>query len=678
MNLFRTYIWAFMLCVVGALGVSAQEQFVQKSNLPTLYINTFNRQAVTSKTNYIYATLYYVDEQGVTQYDSLQIRGRGNSTWGLAKKPYRIKFQEKTRILGPDRAKAKSWTLLANHADKTLMRNAVASYIGKFMGQPFTAGAQFVDLVLNGSFLGCYQLSDQVEIRKGRVHIQEQDEVLTDTSNITGGYLLEVDGFATGEPVYYRTNKNILVTIKSPDSEVIVSSQKDYIRNHMQKFEDALFSSRFADAQQGYRPYVDSLTLASWYMATELTGNVDGFWSTYMYKKPDDQKFYWGPLWDYDIALNNCNRVGDVTNHLMINKGFGSDLTKVWMLQMWKDPWFVQLINRSWKECIDRGLEDSVIHYVDSMAMVLEQSQILNFAKWPINQRVYNEITLYSTYQEGVDYMKDFLHGHIAFLSETFKSEDEDMDGVEEEAPELEVDENFYYRILNKGNGNAIDVTDSHGVCTWSPVYDREEQQWEFIPLKSGYYQIVNRATGMALTDVAVSTGTSYTPGSQLVVQELRSSSRTQHWAFEPITTGNSYVIVNRQTNLALNNSGGSGGNGAQVLSWKNDADNSKKNTRQWRIEKYEPKPGEVDGIEEHSHVEPYVVVYNPVLQQICFAIEQGTDLSDEAVIYDLRGRAVMQFSTRQAAKVNSLPRGTYVLKWTESGHQRAVKFMKL
>ena len=89
--------------------------------------------------------------------------------------------------------------------------------------------------------------------------------------------------------------------------------------------------------------------------------------------------------------------------------------------------------------------------------------------------------------------------------------------------------------------------------------------------------------------------------------------------------------------------------------------------------------PGDVvDGIEEYNHVEPYVVVYNPVLQQICFAIEQGTELSEEAIIYDLRGRVLMQFSTRQAAQVNSLPKGTYVLKWTESGHQRSVKFMKL
>ena len=138
--------------------------------------------------------------------------------------------------MGPKRAKAKSWTLLANFADKTLLRNAVAACIGDFAGQPFTAGAQFVDLVLNGTYLGNYQLSDQMEVRKKRVDIDEQDEIPTEDANITGGYFLEVDGWATAEPVYYKTNRNVLVTVKSPDEEVIVSRQLEYIKNHMQLF----------------------------------------------------------------------------------------------------------------------------------------------------------------------------------------------------------------------------------------------------------------------------------------------------------------------------------------------------------------------------------------------------------------------------------------------------------
>lgn len=671
-------LFLLFLNLGGLFSVSSAQEYVQRTNLPTIYIETYNRQAITSKENYIYATMYYVDESGIQQYDSLQIRGRGNSTWNLAKKPYRIKFNKKERILGEERANAKSWTLLANFADKTLIRNAVTSCIGDFLGQPFTAAAQFVDLVLNGTYLGNYQLSDQMEVRKKRVHITEQEEVLPEDADISGGYLVEVDGFATGEPVYFRTNKNILITIKSPDSEVIVNSQKNYIKNYFQEFENALFSTDFTDKNKGYRPYVDSLTLASWYLATELSANVDGFWSTYMYKEQGDPKLYWGPLWDYDIAYNNCNRVGDVTNALMLNKGFGSDLTKVWMLQMWKDPWFVHLINRTWKEAVGRGLEEHVINHIDSLAALLEESQMANFQKWRINQRVYNELVLFSTYQEGVEYLKTFIRNHITYLTKTFEQAAADMGEVLEETPEFELDETFYYRILNKGNGNSIDVIDgaTGTICTWAPNTERETQMWEILDAGDGYYQLVNASSGLAITDVAQYASGSYQTGSTLTQQALVNSNARQQWKFVPMGTENSYIIANRLTNLAMNNSGNNANNGNNVLSWKNDADNPQKDTRQWRIEKYEPKP--VDGVEEAPvHACEYAVFYRPEQQEICFAAEEGGVLSGTARIYSMEGREMMRFDVNETVNVAALPEGIYLLNWEEAGRTYSVKFVK-
>ena len=186
--------------------VTCMAQYTQLTNIPTIYIETFGNKSVTSKTTYVYATMTYVDGDKIVQYDSLQIRGRGNSTWGLAKKPYRIKFHESTKFLGKGYAKNKSWTLLANHGDKSLLRNAVTFTMGDFLGQPFSPAAHFVDLVLNGTYLGNYQVSDQINVDNKRVEVYEQEEVATDTSNITGGYLVEIDGFGSGEQVNFRTD----------------------------------------------------------------------------------------------------------------------------------------------------------------------------------------------------------------------------------------------------------------------------------------------------------------------------------------------------------------------------------------------------------------------------------------------------------------------------------------
>ena len=126
-------LFIFLLCFFS-LNTSAQV-YQRMTNLPHIYINTYNNKAITSKTEYIYCTLIYVDEEDhVFEYDSVAIRGRGNSTWGFAKKPYKIKFYTKEKFLGKGYANAKKWTLLANAADKSLIRNAITSAMGDWLG----------------------------------------------------------------------------------------------------------------------------------------------------------------------------------------------------------------------------------------------------------------------------------------------------------------------------------------------------------------------------------------------------------------------------------------------------------------------------------------------------------------------------------------------------------------
>ena len=134
------------------------------------------------------------ENDNVQSFDSLSIRVRGNSTANMAKKPYKLKFHEKVKLLGKGHPNTKKWTMLANHADKTMLRNAITSIMGERAGLAFNPAAKFVDLTVNDRYAGTYQLSDQVDVCPHRVNIVEQDYPLTPMSNITGGYLLEADG----------------------------------------------------------------------------------------------------------------------------------------------------------------------------------------------------------------------------------------------------------------------------------------------------------------------------------------------------------------------------------------------------------------------------------------------------------------------------------------------------
>ena len=660
---------------LSCLSVSSQNAR-QLSDLPTVYIET--EAPVTSKEDYVKATLRYVDTKGETYYDALGIRGRGNSTWALAKKPYRIKFDKKQEFLGPERAKAKSWTLIANYADKSLMRNALAAYVGELAGQPFTAAAEFVDLVLNGKYVGNYQISDQVEVRAKRVDIVEQDEPMTDTSNITGGYLLEVDGFAYYEPCYFMTSRGIVITVKSPDDEIIDKRQTNYIRSYIQKFEDALFSADFTDPDNGYRKYVDENTLISWYVASEMTTNPDAFWSTYIYKNQDDPKIYWGPMWDYDIAFNNCNRKGDMTRRMIREDGFGKDLTGVWVRRMWEDPWFVNAVNEKWKSMIGDGLEDNLLKFIDDKEAELTQSQCLDGELWPVDQRVHDEYCLFSTYSATVDFLRRFVSERIDFLTETFEKEAE---GVVPTST-FELEENYYYRIHNANTMKCADLTgDGAAVCGNTYVLDTESQQWIIKSTDDGYYTIINRETEQAVTDASPIVYGSYQCGAQLTVTDEEEDNYRQQWQFAPLPTGGSYVIVNRATGLSWNNSGGGGQDGNPFIAWYNDSDNPNKPNRQWRIIRDELKDDEeepvVDGISNISGKTDYIVTYSPSGSMIRFIVGDNSMLEGSYTIVNLGGMTVMSGAIVSDLDVSSLSAGAYVLVWETDGQRTSRKFIK-
>jgi len=144
----KNILLSILLLIFVLLQVSAQ---VQQSNLPTLFITTINGQQVVDKVNYMQGNIV-IKSADLTEELSMvtEIKLRGNSTLRMEKKSFRIKLDKKTNILNLP-AKAKSWVLLANYSDKTLIRNAVAFKIGSILGFEFTPSIRFVDLVLNGS-----------------------------------------------------------------------------------------------------------------------------------------------------------------------------------------------------------------------------------------------------------------------------------------------------------------------------------------------------------------------------------------------------------------------------------------------------------------------------------------------------------------------------------------------
>ena len=648
------------------------------TNLPHVYIDTFNGRSISSKTTYVYARMWYVDENDdVTFFDSLEIRGRGNATWGLAKKPYKIKFHEKEKLLGKGYAKAKKWTLLANHGDKTLIRNAVTSLMGERLGMEFNPAYKFVDLTFNNRYDGTYQISDQVEVRPHRVNITEQDLPLSETSDITGGYLLE----AISSDITFYTNHGVPIRIHYPEEDEIDSEQRNYIQDFIGEFEQRLYSDDFSHKEKGYRPFVDSTSLANWYVCTEISGNVDGFYSAYFYKEQQDDHLYWGPLWDYDIAYNNDNRDRENMGYntlyqLMADVGY--DNMRRWVRQMWKDPWFAQLINRRFHEVVAGGLERYLNQQIDSLETLLDESKELNYQRWNIRERTLRELVLYSTYSEYVKDLRYYISEHIKYLDRAFAKLCPDDSGSDPEpqpkVPDFPADSLSYYVISNLGTATVFDVNaETDAVVCNTRSEEAESQQWRIYPLANGYLYVVNRATGLALNDPTEGEPTAETlVGTELNTVRGDSLDVRQQWDFVA-QADNHFNLVSRFSQHAANLYNGNSSDGTKVISYTSNERNATSPNRLWDIEAV----GIVDpdAIERIDGNIDYALAYDPGSGRLHFGADDLGALRFTVRLYDSMGRLQRTFRACDGTMLADLPGGLYIVTWELNGRCRTVKF---
>jgi len=160
---------------------------------------------------------------------------------------------KKQEILGLS-GKYKKWVLLANYLDKSLIRTLLAFKISKIIGLEFTPRCEPVDLIMNGNFRGNYLICDQIEVKEGRVDIEE----ISEDDDETGGYLIEIDARAASEEKYFRINKGIFIEIKYPDSDDITQSQEQYIKQFMNILEKNVYNGNltYIDLDSFYKYFL--------------------------------------------------------------------------------------------------------------------------------------------------------------------------------------------------------------------------------------------------------------------------------------------------------------------------------------------------------------------------------------------------------------------------------------
>ena len=399
---FKRLLLFFIVCIspLYMLGSNAET-----SGVPVINIETSD---TIKRKEYVLCTLTVVGDipqEWVSSYDSVKIRGRGNTTWNeMPKKAYKIKFNKKESLFGE--AKDKEWVLLANYSDETSIRTAVAFYMGNLSCLEWTPCSHFVELYLNGQYQGIYQLTEQIKISKNRVNIPKT------------GCILEVDHTWSVEEddVWFATDR-LLLNIKEPNIQYI-DEQYEWVSFYVNEAEKVLYGDNFRDDISGYSKYYDVESFVDWYVISEITKNYDSqfHYSCWMSVEPGG-KIKMGPLWDFDLSQGNKGwDQRALPDNYARPENFWLKGNTVWIDRMLEDETFLEKVKIRMSYFASHL--DDIIKFIDEQGEQIKDPIIRNDKIWhTLKNTTEDDESIYSSYLTELEYLKDWIRTRMSWLS---------------------------------------------------------------------------------------------------------------------------------------------------------------------------------------------------------------------------------------------------------------------
>jgi hypothetical protein len=379
------------------------------TGLPVMRIDTEDGQAITSKKDYLNAHMVLTEDvrtrgaNDVLEAD-LQIKGRGNSTWDRRdwpKKPYRLKFNDKVSLLGEH--KDKSWVLLSNYPDKSMLHTHIAFYMGKISNLDYTSSSHFVDLILNGDYLGTYQVCEKLKVSNHRVAVDDD------------GFLLEVDARAKDEEdasIFWTSHLTNPINIKEPLTAV-GDANYGYIRDFIYLAENVLYSRDFLTPEGGWKDYFDLDSFVDWYLINEIAHNPDAtmLYSCFMSLKRGE-KLKMGPIWDFDLAFGNTDYWERGP------EGFWIKNTN-WISRMFQDPAFVERVKERYNYFYSR--KGDIFREISAAGSYLKHSAAENENVWhTLYEYTVPNVDIWGSYHNEVQSLKEWLNVRMDWLKKEF------------------------------------------------------------------------------------------------------------------------------------------------------------------------------------------------------------------------------------------------------------------
>jgi hypothetical protein len=421
--LILTLTAALTITLVGVGNPPPATAAPQTPNLPTLNITLSDPDASHNTLNYVHASkdnkvatmMTLEDPSGVNNISVPalgEIKGRGNHTWKLAKKPYQIKFEASTALLGM--APAKTWILLANAADASLMRNKAAFDLATSIGLAYSPESKWADVRINGKYLGNYLISEKTEVKANRVDLAHPQGVMVELDN----------SYGAAEPYTFTTaTSGSLFVLKDskagvPDAGSLPADTLpgwNDIKSTLNKV-DAILAAPQVD-WAALSALIDVDSFVKFYYVMEQTANPEiTMSSVYFYKDGPASKLFAGPVWDFDTAMGNFDKARHLGSDPKADYAKNAQLLQQsgngFFFDLFRSKDFVNRANQLWQAGISQqvGLMPAKISRWENE---IKASAASNFAVWPI----LGTSTLltsagkdyHSTYAGEVGYLRDWI-----------------------------------------------------------------------------------------------------------------------------------------------------------------------------------------------------------------------------------------------------------------------------
>lgn len=392
------------------------------------------------------------------------VKVRGNYTSNYNKKPLRIKFDKKQGMLGLNGGqKMKSWVLLADVKDSSMLRNAAAFYLGhKILGSDGYYCTDFlpVKVNINGTYWGVYLLVEQQQVGAGRVDISEPED---DWTTNDFGYFVEYDGYYTdegpdGDPTFtinYLNNaalsgpngRNVYpgnrgYTIKS---DILCDSQRQFAAAYLENVYRVAYYAKngtcynisadglstvaapAASIQNHLNRYIDLQSMVDTYILQEIACDPDIGWSSFyldfdMGEGADHRLRFQAP-WDWDSAFGN--RAGyceDAKGYY----AYGS--SNPWLTLLTGQTFFQNMVKAKWAKLVEENVFQGLFDAMHSYSRLYEADYAANFQKWNHMGGNYGETagelraetkSVYSQ-NDARRFLEDWLGDRLTYLSSVY------------------------------------------------------------------------------------------------------------------------------------------------------------------------------------------------------------------------------------------------------------------